>query len=474
MKTKPWPHQAKELIDHWGAPARAMLWQQRSGKSKVIIDELCLWARRKGLRSAIIVAPNGVHLNWARREIPAHWWDDVAVSVSTWAPVRTVGKQRELDQLVKTEGLAVLCVAKNSIRTPAVKKFAKRLLRRGPTALIVDESHHFGSPGAKMTISARALAKHCAMRRILTGTPVGNSPLRMFSQFELLSPGALGYSRAEYFNDRYAVYAGRREGRNFFKQVVGYDHLDELRERVAAWATVILRDDCVGLPPLIMSRQAYEPSPTQLKAYNTLCDQYIAEIDTRGTLEAMDAGPRLVRLQQLLSNIAVTDRGTIPVDLEGNPRVAALLESIERPAVVWCRFIDSVHQVKAALEASGLFVVEHHGGVNLEKRAEAIDLFQLEIADVFLATPGSAGEGLTLSSANSVIWYEHTFDVIQRDQANERATLRGGKPVPVVDLVAPGTVDDYILENLENKRDIAQYLTGEDLKRLIEEIRYGQ
>lgn len=471
LKSQPWRHQADELRDYWDHPARALLWQMRTGKTKVVIDTLGAWSEYKDLRSAIIVAPNGTHENWVRRELPKHaWFDHIA---HAWSSRRagTVSHRTLVDNVVETPGLCILALGKESILSAKVQDTIKRVLRRGPCALIVDESHHFGKPGAKQTRAARGLAKKCVMRRILSGTATGNSPLRLFSQFELLSPGALGFTRMGDFERRYAVLGegyDPRSGRRY-KRIDGYQNQDELQERIAQWASVVLRGDCEDLPDITVTRQYYSPSPLQIRAYNQLSDDYMAELDSGSVVEAVDSGTRLLRLQQVLSNFAVTDTYEVDaVDPAANPRLDALIDVIDGPTIVWCRFREDLRRVSQRLASIGVKYVEYHGSVADADRRAALDRFMGGDADVFVGQPGCAGEGLDLSRADTIVWYSHVFDVVSRDQATERATKMGGESVHVVDLAAPDSVDEYILSNLQRKRSIADTVTGSELRDILE------
>jgi SNF2 family DNA or RNA helicase len=82
----------------------------------------------------------------------------------------------------------------------------------------------------------------------------------------------------------------------------------------------------------------------------------------------------------------------------------------------------------------------------------------------FIGQPAAGGEGLDLSAADTIHWYSHTFDLIERDQANERATQVGGRSIAILDYVVPGTVDEYILKTLTRKRSVSDELAGVGLR----------
>jgi SNF2 family DNA or RNA helicase len=114
--------------------------------------------------------------------------------------------------------------------------------------------------------------------------------------------------------------------------------------------------------------------------------------------------------------------------------------------------------------------VEYHGGVSDLKRDRAIDSF-LDNPDVlgFVGQPGAGGRGLNLSVAEDVFNYSPTPDMEKRQQADERATQIGGKHIGVVDIASEGTVDEYILDDIQApKSERSDHLSGHGLKRLLE------
>lgn len=474
FRHRPWAHQAAELEDYWDRPARALLWQMRTGKTKVIIDSFGLWCEHKELHSAIIIAPNGVHRNWTRIELPKHAWFEYREH--TWSSLRanTQKHQRQFESVLRSPQFGVFAFGKESILGPKVQVAIKRILRRGSCALIVDESHHFGKPGAKRTRLARGLAKKCRMRRILSGTATGNSPLRLFSQFEILKPGALGFNR---FGDYEKHYAEIGEGydprsRRRYKRIDGYKNQEELQGRVAKWSSVVLREDCEDLPDVVMSKHYYEPSSLQLYAYEQLRKEYIAELESGSLVEAIDSGTRLLRLQQVLSNFAVTDTYEIErVDPSSDPRLDALVSLIDGPTIVWCRFREDLRQVATRLKSENISFGEYHGSIKNRDRDKVRNRFMGGELTVFLGQPSCAGEGLDLSAANTIIWFSHVFDVVTRDQATERATQMGGHSVSVIDIAVADSVDEYILSNLEQKRSVADNVTGRELRNILERCR---
>ncbi len=483
FKTAPYAHQLREFEAHKDAPARALLWQMRTGKTKVVLDTAAhLWLRGR-IDAVLVIAPNGVHDNWVLREMPrhcsvpwaAHAWHSIDRTrhVSEAVRRRHADGMREVSELDDTR-LTLFAVNSESLVLKDLQAAVRMFRSRRRTMLVVDESHYFGKPGSRRTRLARGLAKKSEYRRILTGTAVANSPLKAYSQFELLEPGALGFPTYAAFKGAYSF---ESYGGPFPR--VEYRDLDGLRDRMAAWSSVVLREDCDDMPDLVEGRVYFDLTPKQRKAYDDLKAGLIHELDSGGIATPAEAGAAIIRLQQVTSNYVRTEAGYETVDPSDDPRAFTLAgelsDALENGGslVVWCRFREEIRRLADRFRRTfqpHIKHVEYHGGVSQGDRREAIDAFQRGDARVFLGQPRAGGHGIDLSRADTVVWYSHTFDAEERLQASERATSVGGRRVALTDLVGRGTVDEYILAALARKGSVSADLAGPGLKERLTEI----
>lgn len=471
-------HQQDEWDRHRDDDARALLWQMRTGKTKSVLDLACYRHQKGDITGVLVLAPNGVHVNWVRRQLPVHMWETVPYVAHAWqaSEAHKPGHAVSLDRCLqyRGDGLAVLAVNSESIihDKPAavIKKFLQR--HKGKVMLVVDESHDYRSPGSKRTKRARALKRYCRVRRILTGTSVSNSPLAAYSQFELLEDHALGFATFGEFESHYAYYVQERtKGGRSYEKLDHYRNLDDLQERMSRLASVVLREDVDDMPKLLMDPRTILLPEAMQAQYTTLLKELILELEEGGEVEAVDGGARIIKLQQLLGGWVIDADGNVRdlVTDEENPRLQGMLEDVgesDRKCIVWCKFREDIRRVVRALTKAGVRCVEYHGAIHSQsKRQAAIDAFNNDPSvKVFVGQPKAGGAGLDLSAADVILWYSHTFDLIERDQANERATQIGGKTVTIRDYVTPNTVDEYILANLEAKRSVSESLAGRGLR----------
>lgn len=383
-------------------------------------------------------------------------------------------------------GLLVLAFNSESVIRPDVRKLIARLLRKRKVMFVVDESSDFRSVSAQRTIMAETIARASAVRRILDGTTITNSPMAAYSQFELLERGALGFRTfgdtvdpvthqpaegfESFFGKFETVERGRRGGgTGFSRKLVGFRNLHILRERMAPHSSVILRADCEDLPPLLPRRRKVKLSPEQRHVYGQVEDQIRIEI-TRGEVATINAKTiRLMKLQQVLGGYLLDEDKKLHTIPGINPRMEALADEVfwsEGSVIVWAQFQHEIKAAIARLRADGHEVWHYYGATPDTEKARIRKEFPLLTRKVVLvAQCQSAGRGIQLPS-DLIIWYSHTFSGIFRQQANERSTVMGGRGVNLVDLVAPG-VDFYILDKVAERIEIADDIAGRGLQDLL-------
>lgn len=472
LKTPCWKHQREELL-HASDPGRALLWQMRTGKSKAIVDTACQLYTHWHIDAVVVFAPNGVHRGWVKRQLPAHHWDSVPYEAFAWSTtLRSSDEQKaSFETVLNTDGLAWFCFNLEALFRDDVKHMVARIRRKRRVLLVVDESHEFRRPGSKRSHMARALAKRVPFRRILTGTAVYNSPLHAWSQFEIVEPGALGFHKYSSFEAHHAEYRTERTRAGRGYQVLDrYKNLEQLRERMADWSSLVLREDCEDLPEVLPIRRDVDPTEQQLKVYRDLLKTFVTELDAGREVSIGEKTTRFIKLQQVMSGFVVDEDGITHSIPGENARLEALmLEVAMTPGktIVWCRFQEDIDRIAARLREDRIGFVEYHGRVSERKKEEAYDRFPVDKSvHVWLGQYQSGGSGLDLSAADTIINYSHTHDNIARAQSQERATQVGGKRVAVVDLVMPGP-DESILDTLAQRRDVAEFLQGQGLREIL-------
>lgn len=479
-----WKHQDREFELHRDAVARALHWQMRTGKTKSMVDLACYLYSQGRIDGVLILAPNNVHSNWVRREIPEHHWLGVPFSAMAWNT--EAAKQAPFDQafgelLRRKVGLSWYAVNVEATTLQQQMAYIKAFVKhRKRFLLIVDETHEWRRPGSKRSQFVRTwLRRRAAYRRNLSGTMVDNNPLHAWAQYEILEAGALGFDKYADFDKHFALYERSeirvKGGRTrVVPKLVEFQHMDELREAMMEWTSYVYRDECDDLPELVPGLGEFEMVGQQKRVYNDLVRGALVKLDTGEPLEVDGEQGVITKLQTIRSGFVKDLDGEVHwlVDDDHNPAFLELLEQIRRTegkVIVWCRYRLEIETIMRLLKRHGIRAVDYYGGTRQADRAKHEDRFRSDPQlKVIVAQPKTCGQGLDFSAGEHIIWFSHTHgDLIGRRQADERCTKMGGRKIAVTDMVGVGTVDEKILADQDAKVDRTDYLTGEGLRQLL-------
>lgn len=474
-----WNHQAKEYQIGREKRSRALIWPMRSGKSRACIDVGCYQFKRGKIEGGIVIAPNGVHLNWARNEIPTWGHTDMAHATFAWETQKRgfPEKEREWVAMMHSRGMKWLCINMDALNHNDCRRYVRMFLARikYKFILIVSEAHHFGRAGAKRTKMGRSLSWHAEFVRTETGTPILTGPLRAFAQYELLAPGALGFGTYTEFANHFAEFMKEQRGNHIFKRVARYLNLDELTRKIAQWSSLVLREEIEDLPRLWPIERPVVLSDKCRQSYLEMVTRHLTEIGD-DMVTAKEGGARMMKLQQILHGyIRDTDNQRI---IEIDPDAAiydALMEEIDGTVpgkvLVWCRYKEDIRRVGARLKKRGMKWLEYSGNITsaAERERNRIQFNGDPAIDAMLGTPDAGGEGLDFSGADAVIFFSIPPNARLIAQAQERATVKGGKAVPIIRIRHYGTVDDRLWQIVDGNVSLADAVTGHGLRKILME-----
>jgi hypothetical protein len=488
MKTTGMKHQIEALRRSNGREHFAFLMEQGTGKTWTVLADAERMYSAGLIDALVVIAPKGVHTNWVRREIPTH----LSVPHIARAYRSGMGKKEraKLDELMRPreEGevppLRILSINIDAINVKEGFEFVWRFLRATKAMIALDESSRIKNPDAARTKRVLRLRPLAVAVRIMSGTPVTNAPMDIFSQFEFMEEGLLGTTSYRAFTAQYAELMDknhpmmaemiRRNPKAAHAQVVAknpdgtkkWRNLDRLQKLIEPHAFRVLKRDCLDLPDKIYKQQYFELGAAQRTAYTLMKNHLRIQLED-GTIDTVSALAGLVKLQQITSGYVVRpdEQGTHFVS-EDNPRLDALLEVIEDipgKVIVWARFKPELEMIAAALRKVGRNVVEYHGAVSTANRELAVDSFQNGDADVFLGQPQAGGIGLTLTAAEHVVYYSNDFNLETRLQSEDRAHRIGTKRnVVYIDITATDTIDEPIARSLQRKAGMAAAILGDE------------
>jgi len=471
-KTKPYKHQEEALEKSYNKNYYAYFMEMGCGKSKVLIDNIAWLYLNKKIDTAVIVAPKGVYRNWKENEIPIHLHDDIKCDVYLWTPQPNKTQKKELvDGAHSRNNLRILLVNVEGFATTKMKNYIEFFTKDSNFLLAIDESTTIKNPRAKRTKALVSFGKLAKYKRILTGSPVTNSPLDLYSQCSFMHTDLLGHDSFWSFQGKYAITRTQRMGNHSFQQIVGYKNLDDLSERLHTFSYRVTKEDALDLPEKIYTTREVLMTSEQLKHYKSIKDAAIALLDDGQLVSAPAVMTQLLRLQQILCGHTLTDDGEL-VEFKSN-RIDAMIETIEEmdgSVIIWSRFRYDIKNIKKALEKTyghGT-VVTFYGDTSEKDRQIAEQSLNNGSARFFVANPQTAGRGLTLNKASNVIYYANDFNLESRIQSEARCHRIGQKKtVLYVDLVAKGTVDEHIVKTLKSKNELSARSLGEQVREWL-------
>jgi SNF2 family DNA or RNA helicase len=473
FKTKPYAHQLTALEKSWDKTEYGYFMEMGTGKSKVLVDNMAMLYDKGKINGAVIVAPKGVYRNWYSQEIPNHLPSHIQPKIVLWTATISKAKQKEYDSLFETgHDLHILLINVEALSTKKGLEFAAKFMRCHKTMLAIDESTTIKNPSAKRTKSILALGKEATYRRILTGSPVTKSPLDLFTQCGFLNSYLLGFDSFYAFRNRYANMIDRNFGGRRVQLIGSYKRLDELATKLKAFSYRVLKEDCLDLPEKVYIRREVDLTDEQSKAYSTMKSAALALLKGK-MATAPHVLTQMMRLHQITCGHLKNDDGTI-TEIKNNrlKELVNLLDEVEGKVIIWANYIHDIeHIVKEISNQFGAdSIVQYYGAIPAEQRQENIEKFQdpNSKARFFIGNPQTGGYGITLTCANTVVYYSNGYDLEKRLQSEDRAHRIGQtKSVTYVDFIAPKTVDEKIVKALRSKMNIANQIMDEDWREWI-------
>jgi len=305
----------------------------------------------------------------------------------------------------------------------------------------------------------------------MTGSPITKNPLDLYTQCEFLDPWLLDFSSYYAFRNRYAEMKTMHVSGRSIQVVDKFQNLGELSDTVKKFSYRVLKEDCLDLPPKNFIKRHITLTPDQKKVYEQMKKHAIAMLNKKVTT-TVSVLTQLMRLHQITCGYVTADDGSIQ-EVESNRmnELMSILEETEGKVIIWANYQFSVGDIiqKITKKFGKESYVHYYGLTPQEVRQENIKRFQNDPECRFIiGTPQTGGYGITLTQANTVIYYSNGYDLEKRLQSEDRAHRIGQKKtVTYIDIIAEDTIDEKIVEALRKKIDIASEVLGEELKDWI-------
>lgn len=474
----PWRHQVEALERLKERKFFALLMAMRTGKTKVVLDDFGRCELEGKVEDLLVIAPAGVYRTWESAAID-HLSQDLLSRLKVLVWRSGEGSQKAKERLswflgsrdtprmllMNVEALSTVQEARSLVLSFASQR---------KTMIVVDESTVIKNPRSKRSrFVVEKLAPLGSMRRILSGLPTPRSPLDLFGQFEFLEKQLLGHSTFFSFRSRYAIMKRMQlKGKRPFDVVVGFQNLEDLKDKIKPYSFRVTLEDCYDLPPKLYSMREVGLTPDQRRIYYEVRDKATSELNAMAHVTATAVVSRILRCHQVLCGHVRDEHGVLHSIPE--KRTDALLELLEEhdgKAVIWCSYDYNVDRIAEALKShfEDREIAARFWGGNLNTREEEERRFKEDPRCRYMvATPGAGGRGRTWVMADLVVYFSNVDNLEHRNQSEERTQgIDKVKSVAYVDLMAPGTVDERIIKALRRKIDMAATITGDNWKEWL-------
>lgn len=327
--------------------------------------------------------------------------------------------------------------------------------------IICDESQRIKTHNSKQSKAMHKLGDMARYKLILSGTPVQNNAMDVWSQYRFLDRTVFGDSYYA-FRGRYAVMGGFE-----YKQITGYKNLDELVKKEHSIAFRVTKEEAIDLPEQTFETRYIELSRKERKLYDMLRKNSYAELANGGQVTAATVLTKLLRLQQLTGGFLVKDDATKPEQIS-TAKLDALKDIIldyvvdgGKKLVIFARFLAEVKAIIKLAEKvlpADMTFVSIYGDVKKGERGDIVAKFQTDKNTVlFIGQIDTAGTGITLTAADTCVYYSKSFNYATYEQSLSRIHRLGqANKCTYIDLVVSDSVDEMITKALREKENLAK------------------
>lgn len=443
-----------------------------TGKSKVAIDFACIMSQLFKTRRVLVVCPLSVVSVWTS-EIRKH--AGVPYTCKIYGQDRVdEGFTFGATHNTKRPRLEFVIINYDKVIHEQRYYDLQLWLTQDPHSIIIaDEVHKLKNPQARRSKVMWKLGKSCRYRLMLTGTPISKNPLDLFAQFRFYDETVFG-TRWAAFRRQYAVFGGYG---NY--ELLRLINLKTMRRKLKPHIFQAKKETCLDLPS-----KTHEIVSVELKShtthhktssnkgsrelYNILARDAIAEFKGR-EIEAPLVLTRMLRLSQITGGFVTSYADDDPDQRQvmscGTEKLDAfrdlitnLYEQDRKKIVVFCRFLPELGALAKVCKTAGYTVLPFYGATTQPIREQRIAYFEeANEPCVFLAQISTGSLGITLTAASEAIFYSHTYNYAEFEQACDRLHRIGQKrPCTYYHLVAKDTVDETVWLALQTKRDVAK------------------
>ncbi len=442
-----------------------------TGKTFTAILNMARLYREKKLESVIIIAPKNVYREVWEGELKEFMPSDVPYHLAHYTSELAYSEQTRLDVLInntfKDNNLKIILINVESFSTRRIVPICLKLMSNYKTMVIIDESTFIKNPQAIRTKQVLMLTPFATFKRVMSGYPVLNSPEDLYTQIRFLGKGLIPFSSFFAFRNFYCIL--KPIGMGKVSMVVAHQNLDHLANLLSSFSYRKLKVDCLDLPDKVYEKRYVPMTIEQAKHYESMTRVARVQFADGSSVTAANVMTLANKLHQIANGIVYTPLG--PKFIENN-KDDMLLDIIgeeigKKQVVIWSRYTENIRHLLFLLRAKfGNSQVECiYGDTGPKDRHYLLQKFQNESFLYLLTNPASLAHGIKLLPSHYSVYYNNDFSLEHRIQSEDRQHRAGQtNKVTYIDLVTKGTVEDFVLQCLQDKMEVSATILGDQLK----------
>lgn len=285
--------------------------------------------------------------------------------------------------------------------------------------VIVDEANAYKTMTTKRWKTLKSILRPDTFLWMMTGTPASQSPEDAYGLAKLVNPDNV----PKFFTSWKDQVMNKI---SMYKWVPKPDAKQKVFEALQP-AIRFTKEQCLDLPPVITITREVPLTPQQIKYYNLLKDQMLVQAAGE-TISAVNAAAGVNKLLQISCGAAYTDDGEV-VEFDAAPRLGVLQEILEetnRKVIIFAMYRSVINTIQTHLTKHNITNECIYGAVSASKRADIIHRFQTTPDPrVLVMQPAATAHGITLTAADTVVFYGPLMSVEQYIQCIARADRKG-------------------------------------------------
>jgi superfamily II DNA or RNA helicase len=285
--------------------------------------------------------------------------------------------------------------------------------------VIVDEANAYKNPSTRRWKALSTIIRPETYLWMMTGTPASQSPVDAYGLARLVNPSGVPKFQTAWRDKVMNKISMFKWSPKLNARDMVYDALQP--------AIRFTKDQCLDLPPVVTITREIPMTPQQNKYYKMLKEQMMVRAAGE-TISAVNAGVAVNKLLQISCGAAYTDEKEV-VEFDAAPRLNVLeevLEETQRKVIIFALFRSSIDTIVTYLTKAGYAVGQIHGDVTASKRGQIINDFQTtDNIRVLVMQPQATAHGITLTAADTVVFFGPLMSVEQYIQCIARADRKG-------------------------------------------------